>query len=262
MAAVFKNECGQESCLCTFLFLDLDLPKEWLKSFRQFSVSAMTSLRSIKPKSLFMPWTLASLTEQEECFEQWCILQLVVGVVTTFFIFLLSVIWSATTDDVVKMSIGTIIVNTLLRLSMGVLATWVLWFGVIVKRGCCCALVCCCLGKPNILVVAIVEGIFAFATVIFIIQALGFGHILLMLAALSAILHLVTQIYLTIASFMVWLKSQYASTEADKVGKVGDPVTVGQGTHVVVKQPSDQVASDKSTTIEETCEEKEAVQEV
>jgi len=212
------------------------------------------------PKSLFMPWTLASLTEHEECFEQWCILQLVVGVAATFFIFLLSLIWSATTDDIVKMSIGTIIVNTLLRLSMGVLATWVIWFGVIVKRGCCCAVVCCCLGKPNILVVAIVEGIFALSTMLFIIQALGFSHMLLILAALAAILHLVTQIYLTLASFMVWLRSRHACTEADKVVKVGDPVTVGQSPPV--KQASDQVASDRSTAIEEICEEKEGVQEV
>lgn len=258
MAAVFKNECGQQDCLCTFLLLDLDLAKEWLNSFREFVASALASLRSIRPRALFMPWRLTSLAEHEECFQQWCILQMLVGVVATFFMFLLTVIWSASTEDTVKMSMGSIIMNTLLRLLMGVLATWIVWFGVSIKRGCCCAVLCCCIGKPNILVVAIVEGIFALVTLMFIIQALGFGHFLLILAALFALVHLVTQIYLTIEAFMVWLKNRSGSTAAAPVVKVGSPVIVEIG----VKKASDGEMPSGSTTIEDKVEEKGDVHEV
>jgi hypothetical protein len=172
-------------------------------------------------------------------------------------------IWSATTDDAMKMSIGSVIVNTLVRLTMCILATWIIWFGVAVKHGCCCAIVCCCLGTPNILVVAIVEGIFALVTLLFVIQALGFGHFLLILSALLAVVHLVTQVYLAIAAFMVWQKIHYASTTGDKVVKVGPPVIVGQGAPViVVKQAWEEVASGKYTTTNERCEEKQEVREV
>jgi hypothetical protein len=262
MAAIFRNECGQQDCLCTFLLLDLDLAKEWLSSCRDFMTSAIASLRSIKPKVLFMPWRLTSLAEHEECFQQWCILQMLVGVVATFFVFLLTVIWSATTEDTVKMSIGSIITNTLLRLLMSVLATWIVWFGVSIKRGCCCAIFCCCIGKPNILVVAIVEGIFALVTLIFIIQALGFGHVLLILSALVALVHLVTQVYLTIEAFMVWLRNRSDSTAGTHVVKVGPPVKVGQGAPIAVKKAWDGVMPGGSTTIEDKVEEIEDVHEV
>merc|ERR1719333_54670 len=152
---------------------------------------------------------------------------MLVGVLATLFIFLLSVSWSATTDDAMKMSFGSIILNTIMRLSMGVLATWIIWFGVIEKHGCCCAVACCCLGKPNILVVAIVEGVFALATLMFIFQALGFGHVLLILAALVAAMHLVSQVYLTIEVAFVWWKSLDAAAPS-KAANVGPPVILGR----------------------------------
>lgn len=209
-----------------------------------------------------MPWTLTSLAEHEESFQHWCILQMSVGVLATLFIFLLSVSWSATTDDAMKMSFGSIILNTIMRLSMGVLATWIIWFGVIEKHGCCCAVACCCLGKPNILVVAIVEGVFALATLMFIFQALGFGHVLLILAALVAVVHLVTQVYLTIAAFMVWLKSHGASTAGGQEVKVGPPVTVGQGAVDSEKDGQEHHGSGGRASIQEKVEETDEVQEV
>merc|ERR1712046_181645 len=113
-----------------------------------------------------------------------------------------------------------------LRLALAFFATWVIWFGVVTKKGCCCAVACCCLGKPNILVVAIVEGLFALSTALTIMQALGHGHILLILAAMVAAVHLVSQVYLTIEAAFVWWKSLDAA--AAKEANVGPPVILGR----------------------------------
>merc|ERR1712232_1072454 len=106
------------------------------------------------------------------------------------------------------------------------LATWFMWFGVVLKKGCCCALVRCCLGKPNILAVAIVEGIFALFTALAIIQALGHGHILLILAAVVQAVYLVSQVYLTVEASIVWWKSFDAASTSKEV-TVGPPVILG-----------------------------------
>merc|ERR1719428_2193261 len=96
------------------------------------------------------------------------------------------------------------------------------------KKGCCCALACCCLGKPNILAVAIVEGIIALFTAIAILQALGHGHILLILAAVVQAVHLVSQVYFTVEASMVWWKSLGAAATS-KEATVGPPVILGAG---------------------------------
>merc|ERR1712054_607515 len=95
--------------------------------------------------------------------------------------------------------------------------------GVVLKKGCCCALVCCCLGKPNIL-----EGIIALFTALAILQALGHGHILLILAAVVQAVHLVSQVYFTVEASMVWWKSLGATTTS-KEATVGPPVILGAG---------------------------------
>jgi len=222
MSAVHKSECGKDSCFCTFLLFDVDLAQEWLKSFRSFLDAAKTSLKSIEAKALFMPWKLSSLAEHEGCFQQWCILQLLVGVASTLAIFVLFVIWNATED--VTISFGSIIMNTLLRFAMAFLATWIMWFSVIAKHGCCCAIACCCLGKPNILAASIVEGLFALSTLLTIIEALNYGHVLLIFAALFATVHLVTQVYVAVEAFVVWLKSRDTRTSEGQTGVVGGPV--------------------------------------
>lgn len=238
MAAVYKNECGKDSCLCTFLLFDLDLANEWLKSFKEFLGAAITSLKSIKAKTLFMPWTLSTLEEHEVCFQQWCILQLLIGVAATLVIFLLYVIWFSTLDYV-QLSVGSLIVNALLNFACAFLATWIMWFGVTVKHGCCCAITCCCLGKPNILMVCIVEGIFALLTLMNIINALGYGHVLLIIAALVAMVHLVTQVYMTVEVFVVWMKSQSSSSSGGDAAAIGDrPVILGQTRTITVKSKS------------------------
>merc|ERR1712176_383087 len=102
---------------------------------------------------------------------------------------------------------GSILLNAFVRFALAFLSAWFMWFGVVTKHGCCCGVACCCLGKPNILAVAIVEGIIACSTALTIMQALGHGHILLILAALVASVHLVSQVYLTIEAGFVWWKS-------------------------------------------------------
>merc|ERR1712188_100742 len=86
---------------------------------------------------------------------------------------------------------------------------------------------CCCLGKLNILAVAIVEGLIALSTALTIIQALGHGHILLLLAALVAVAHFVSQVYLTIEAAFVWWKSLDAAAPT-KEANVGPPVILGR----------------------------------
>lgn len=198
-----------------------------------------------------MPWTLKSLAEQEQCFQQWCVLQLVLGLLATFTYLLLAIIWNATTDSRVKVSVGSILVDAFVRLAFAFFAAWFMWFGVVAKKGCCCAVACCCLGKPNILAVAVVEGIFACSTALTIMQALGHGHILLILAASVAAVLLVSQVYLTIAASMVWWKSLDAATAAKDVN-VGPPVILGREKEVEVKNTEAVEAG--SATIAAQCE--------
>jgi hypothetical protein len=233
MAAVFKSECGKDTCACSFLLFDFNLAREWLNSFRQFLNAAKVSLKSIQPKVLFIPCTLTSLEEHEQCFQQWCVLQLLLGVLASVAYLLLAIIWNTTSDSHVKVSMGSIIVDACMRLALAFLATWVIWFGVVTKKGCCCAVACCCLGKPNILAVAIVESLMACATALTIMQALGHGHILLILAAMVAAVHLVSQAYLTIEAGIVWWKSLDAS--ATKEANVGPPVILGREKEIEVK---------------------------
>jgi hypothetical protein len=234
MAAVFKSECGKDNCVCTFLLLDFELAREWLNSFKQFLDGAKASLTNAKARTLFMPWTLKSLVEHEECFQQWCILQLLLGLLATIAYVLLAIVWNATTEHV-KVSVGSILMDACVRFALAFLAAWLMWFGVVAKKGCCCGVACCCLGKPNILAVAIVEGLLALFTGMNILQALGHGHVLLIVAASIAVVHLVSQVYLTFEASMVWWNSldMAATTKQDTVGP---PVILGQKDNAEVKK--------------------------
>jgi len=229
MPAVFKNECGTGGCSCTFLLLDFELAREWCTSFKQFLEAAKASLTGMKVKTLLMPCKLTSLAEHEQCFQQWCILQLLLGVLAALTYLLLAIIWNATSDSQVEVSVSSIIMDACVRLVMALLATWLVWFAVVLKKGCCCALLCCCVGKPNILAVAILEGIIALLTALTVMQSLGHGHILLILAALVTGIHLVSQVYFTMEASMVWWKSLDAAN-ATKETTVGPPVILGAGT--------------------------------
>jgi len=178
---------------------------------------------------------MKSLVEHEGCFQQWCILQLILGLLATISYLLLAIIWNATTDSHVKVSVGSILMDAVVRLALAFLASWIMWFGVVEKKGCCCGVVCCCLGKPNILAVALVEGLLALFTTINIIQALGHGHVLLILAALVNVVHLVSQVYLTLEASMVWWKST-ATVATTSQDAVGPPVILGKEKNADAKQ--------------------------
>jgi len=90
------------------------------------------------------------------------------------------------------------------------------------------------LGKPNILAVAIVEGLIACSTALTIMQALGHGHILLIIAASVAAVLLVSQVYLTVEASMVWWKSLDAVAR-NKNSNVGPPVILGREKEIEVK---------------------------
>lgn len=196
-----------------------------------------------------MPWTLKSLAEHEECFQQWCALQLLLGVVATITYLLLAIVWNATADSHVKISVGSILLDAFVRFTLAFLAAWLMWFGVVAKKGCCCGVACCCLGKPNILAVAILEGLLALFTAINIIQALGHGHVLLILAGLVAAVHLMSQVYLTFEASMVWWNSLdiAASTKQDTVGP---PVVLGREKASQVKQACPEAAATTTETEE------------
>merc|ERR1712224_1123736 len=144
-------------------------------------------------------------------------------------------------------SVGSILLDAFARFALAFLAAWFMWFGVVAKKGCCCGVVCCCLGKPNILAVAIVEGLLALFTAINIIQALGHGHALLIVAALVAAVHLMSQVYLTFEASMVWWNS-LNNTVTAKQDSVGPPVILGRETNAEVKQASPEVAATTAET--------------
>merc|ERR1712007_197112 len=226
---------------------DLELAREWLNSFKQFLDGAKASLTNTKARTLFMPWTLKSLAEHEECFQQWCIVQLLFGLLATITYLLLAIIWNATTDSLVKISVGSILLDALVRMGLAFFAAWLMWFGVVAKKGCCCGIACCCLGKPNILAVAIVEGLLALFTAISIIQALGHGHVLLILAALVTMVHLMSQVYLTFEASMVWWHSLETPVT---IITVGPPVILGKDKNAGVKQACPEVAANTTETKE------------
>lgn len=244
MAAMYRSDIGKDSCSCTFLLLDIDLAKEWLGSFKKFLDEAVASLKSIKANTLFKPWTLSTLEEHKLCFRQWCILQFLVGVAMALMVFLLSVMFY-NTESYVQNSYGSMIVNALLRCTVLFFVTWILWFGVIAKHGCCCAVFFCCLGKPILLVISIVEVLFALSTVMAIIQAFDHGHSLLIIAALASCMHLVTQVYLTVEIFVIWAKTAKDVSSGVVDGAAGSaPVILGQSASKEAKGTTSAVAEE------------------
>lgn len=199
--AARQTQCGKDSCQCSFLFFDLDLSKEWLNTAREFFELAKKPLKDVILRQLFLPCKLNTLCEHETCFQQWCVLQLWVGFISTIWIFTLSFIW-ALTEDLVPM--GPVFVNAMFALFLIVFMTHLAWFDVMKKQGCCCFVLCCCVGKPNLLATAILAVVFGVVSLLQGFQALGSGFVLPMLAAISALAHGVVLLYLGFEAFMVW----------------------------------------------------------
>merc|ERR1712014_210849 len=94
--------------------------------------------------------------------------------VSTLVIFAMNFLWFlAEGNEYLKPPLGTIFVNAIVGLLMTCFFTHLAWFGVMKKNGCCCLALCCFLGKPNLLVVAILAVVFGILSIVAVAQALG-----------------------------------------------------------------------------------------
>lgn len=221
--AALQAQCGKDVCLCSFLLLDWDIVKEWLNAAGEFAKLAKRPHKDFSPKQLLVPCKFTTLQEHEACFQQWAVLQLWAGVISTIWIFVLSFIW-ALSEDLVPM--GPVFVNAVFALFLTVFMAYLAWFDVVKKHGCCCFILCCCLGKPNLLATAIVALLFGIVALIQGFQAIGSGYVLPILASLSAIAHGVVLLYLGFEAFMVWRLSVSATVPDTEV--VGAAQTVAE----------------------------------
>jgi hypothetical protein len=216
--AMYKAECGKDSCLCSFLFLDFELVKAWLNTAREYAGYAMKPHKDIVCKQLLQPWKLTTLKEHDVCFQQWSILQLWIGIITTLVIAVIHFIWFITEDNV---PFGAIIVNAIFRLALSVFFAHLVWFGVVNKHGCCCFLMCCCEGFPNLLVVSVLSVIFGISALITALQAVFSGFLLAILGAVFATAHGLSMFYLGFEAFMVWRHSTSGDATTADMSVVG-----------------------------------------
>jgi hypothetical protein len=240
--AKWQTSCGQDSCLCSLLFLDLDLTKAWLNTAKDYLQLAKHPRKDVVLRQLLQPWKLTNLKEHETCFQQWNIMQLWIGIVATLVVFSMNIIWFiAEENEYAKPSIGAIIINTIVGLVSTVFFTHLAWYGVINKHGCCCFILCCCVGKPNLLVVAIVSLLFGVLAIIAAFQALGSVQgaliVAVLVGALFALMHGIALLYVSFEAVMIWKFSASSGTEnasrseegtkADHGEVVGVPQTTG-----------------------------------
>jgi len=207
--AVFQTSCGQDSCLCSCLFCDLELTKAWLNTGRQYFGLAKQPCKDVVLRQLIQPWKLTTLEEHEKCFQQWNVSQLWIGIISALVMFVMNFIWHMAEDnELAKPSMGTIIMNALFGMILSVFLAHLAWFGVVQKHGCCCFVMCCCLGQPNLLVTAILCVVFGILAVISVIQALssvqGALVAVVLIGAVFAVIHAVALIYVGFEAFMMW----------------------------------------------------------
>merc|ERR1711904_730866 len=95
---------------------------------------------------------------------------------------------------------------------------------------------CCCLGKPNLLVTAILTGLFGILGIISAVQALGLAQgaliVVVLIVALCALTHGIALLYVAFEAFMIW--RLYAPSDASVTGKT---------------EASSEPAADKKTVI-------------
>merc|ERR1712093_314949 len=123
-----------------------------------------------------------------------------------------------------KPPLGTIILNAIIGLLMTVFFTHLAWYGVVKKHGCCCFFLCCCLGKPNLLVVAIICGLFGILAILAVVQSLGSVQgaliVVVLVGAFFALVHGITLLYVGFEALMIWKLSTSDSTPAKDSQKV------------------------------------------
>jgi magnesium-transporting ATPase (P-type) len=252
--AMYQTSCGQDSCQCSFLFWDLDLAKAWLSTMSEYLGLAKKPRQDVVITQLLQPWKLTQLQEHEKCFQQWTVVQLWIGIISTLVIFAMNFIWFLAEDnELAKPPLGTIFVNAIVGLLMTCFFTHLAWFGVVKKHGCCCLALCCCLGQPNLLVVAILHAIFAILAIVAAVQALGSvkGAIIVavLIGAFCALVHGIALLYVGLEAFMVWrLSSSESPAAKDSSEAKTGPVVLGapQVIHASQKPSTDLETGEKA----------------
>merc|ERR1712125_28068 len=128
------------------------------------------------------------------------------------------------------------VVNLIVGICLTVFFTHLSWFGVAQKHGCCCFILCCCLGKPNLLVTAILTGLFGILGIISAVQAIGLAQgaliVVVLIVAFCALAHGVALLYVGFEAFMIWkLCPAESSSESGKTEASTKPAA--EGTEVV-----------------------------
>jgi len=239
--AVCQTSCGQDSCLCSCLFWDLELAKAWLNSGRQYLELVKQPRKDVVLRQLIQPWRLTTLQEHETCFQQWNVLQLWIGIISALVMFVMNLIWHLAEDDVLaKPPMGTIIVNAIVGMLLSAFLAHLAWFGVVEKHGCCCAVLCCCVGQPNLLVTAILSVVFGILSIVSVLQALGSVQgaliVVVLIGALFALIHAVALIYVGLEAFMIWrlCSSKDAASAGQTKAASSSKETTAAGEAVVV----------------------------
>jgi len=236
--AAFQTSCGQEACLCSCLFLDLELAKAWLNTAGNYFELVKQPRKDLVLRQLIQPWKLTTFQEHETCFQQWNVLQLWIGIISALVMFAMKLIWHIAEDnELAKPAMGTIIVDTLVGMILSVFLAHLAWFGVVQKHGCCCFVLCCCLGQANLLVTAIICVFFGILAVISVIQALssvqGALIVVVLIGAVFAVIHAVALIYVGFEAFMMWRLSSSnggatASSGNSVVETTSKPASTGE----------------------------------
>jgi len=207
--AMFQTSCGQDSCFCSCLFWDLELTKAWLNTARAYLELAKQPRKDVVLKQLLQPCKLTTLQEHEKCFQQWNVMQFWIGIISALVIFVMSLIWFMAEDnELAKPTMSSIFLNALVGILLTVFLTHLSWFGVAQKHGCCCFILCCCLGKPNLLVTAILSAVFGILGLITAVQTIGSAQgaliVVVLIGAACALVHGVALLYVGFEAFMIW----------------------------------------------------------
>merc|ERR1711988_271043 len=118
-----------------------ELTKAWFNTARQYLELAKKPLKDVVLRQLFQPWKLSNLQEHEACFQQWNVIQLWIGIISTLMVLLMNLIWCLAEDNALaKPSMGSVFVNAIVGLLLVAFFTHLAWFGVISKDGCCCGI--------------------------------------------------------------------------------------------------------------------------
>jgi len=211
----------------------MDLAKAWFNTACQYFELAKKPFKDLVARQLLQPWKLTKLEEHEACFQQWNVLQLWIGIISTLVVLLMNLIWCLAEDNVyAKPSMGSVFVNAIVGLLLVAFFTHLAWFGVINKHGCCCFIVVCCVGKPNLLVVAVLCALFGILSLITVFQAIGSAQgalvLVVLIGGLFALVHSGALLYLAFEALMIWKLSTSAAVPDSKEAKQAEVVGAAQ----------------------------------